>query len=280
MSHFTVLVIGEDIENQLAPFNEDIVLPPYKVGEVPEEDKLRFIKYYNKEFDSEKENIDEKFNSLYKEFGDDWNSNSWKKDSQGIWVEYSTYNPNSKWDWYSIGGRWSDFFKLKNGKYADEAKKSDIDFQSMRDDAKAKALKRYAEIEKLFNGEIPKLEHTWDEVLAMDLPNINDKRDFYHNQPAMKRVAELKLAHSETLGFFFDIDDFNCTVEEFGEKAYNGAISTYAMLIDGEWVEKGEMGWFGLSNDKVSQDDWNVKLNEVIDKCDSDVMFTLVDCHI
>lgn len=36
--------------------------------------------------------------------------------SENIAVEpYKTYNPNSKWDWYQVGGRWTGFFKNKKG---------------------------------------------------------------------------------------------------------------------------------------------------------------------
>lgn len=32
----------------------------------------------------------------------------------------STYNPDSKWDWYAIGGRWNGFFKVKSTAKQDE----------------------------------------------------------------------------------------------------------------------------------------------------------------
>ena len=63
-----------------------------------------------------------------------------KIDKDGnIW---STYNPNAQWDWYQIGGRWSNYFPLKerdsegNIKYADEATIGEVDWD------------KYAEIRK------------------------------------------------------------------------------------------------------------------------------------
>lgn len=46
------------------------------------------------------------------------------------------YNPKTKWDWYSIGGRWSGLLRLKykSGEY-DFAKVSHIDFDYMREEA-------------------------------------------------------------------------------------------------------------------------------------------------
>ena len=41
------------------------------------------------------------FETLYDFFGDDWNGNRYRKNEQGVWVEYSTYNPNTVFDYYS-----------------------------------------------------------------------------------------------------------------------------------------------------------------------------------
>lgn len=40
--------------------------------------------------------------------------------------EYWT-NPNAKWDWFEVGGRWSNRLRLKNGERADSALLCDID---------------------------------------------------------------------------------------------------------------------------------------------------------
>ena len=40
----------------------------------------------------------------------------------------STYNPDSKWDWYEVGGRWSGLLPLKNGGFANEATVGEVDF--------------------------------------------------------------------------------------------------------------------------------------------------------
>lgn len=39
MSHFTVMVIGDDPEGQLAPFDENESVEEYCTGEVSEDDK-------------------------------------------------------------------------------------------------------------------------------------------------------------------------------------------------------------------------------------------------
>lgn len=39
-------------------------------------------------------------------------------------------NKDSKWDWYEIGGRFENFFILKNGEFSDQALKKDIDWEA------------------------------------------------------------------------------------------------------------------------------------------------------
>jgi hypothetical protein len=52
-------------------------------------------------------------------------------DETGLY-EVTTYNPDSKWDWYTVEGRWSGYFALKDGSRVDEALKGDVDWEKMR----------------------------------------------------------------------------------------------------------------------------------------------------
>jgi len=47
-----------------------------------------------------------------------------------------------------------------------------------------------------------------------------------------------------------------------------------------DWVGKGDMGWFGVSRDKVADQDWNNKFWDMIESLPPDTMITVVDCHI
>lgn len=46
------------------------------------------------------------------------------------------YNPNAHWDWYKVGGRWSESLLLKNGQRADYGKLKDIDWEKMKEYSK------------------------------------------------------------------------------------------------------------------------------------------------
>ncbi|SCM71580.1 conserved hypothetical protein [uncultured Pleomorphomonas sp.] len=56
------------------------------------------------------------------------------------------------------------------------------------------------------------------------------------------------------------------------------ALSAFAVLKDGEWFEKGEMGWFAcVSNEKP---DWAEQFDKLFAGLRSDQWITFVDCHI
>ena len=55
----------------------------------------------------------------------------------------------------------------------------------------------------------------------------------------------------------------------------------YAFVTtDGEWVERGQMGWFGISSNEMNEDEWDAKFREYLKTLDKDIILTLVDCHI
>ena len=118
--HYTVGVITktnpeidmDELEKLMAPYSEHITVAPY-IGETKQQiidrgrsrrDQLRekypdgikdneyLEKLYNAETDEE----------LYEALHYD----DAEYDEDGNYL--TTYNPNSKWDWYVIGGRWSD----------------------------------------------------------------------------------------------------------------------------------------------------------------------------
>jgi hypothetical protein len=297
MSHFNVLVIGDNVDEQLAPYyegREDI--SEYERGEVSEEDKQRFRDYYI----NQGENSALTFEAMYKIHGESWNSNQWKKKEDDSWVEVSTYNPDSKWDWFLVGGRWRGFFRLKQGVEAnlgepgtferldiregkpgpdytgkaDQATKGEIDFEAMRKEATDDAADTYDKAMKIF-GDTPPNE-TWVSIRER-YADIEEARRVYGAQSRVQAAQK----DQEMFGLFHhEIDDFLCTREEYIERARNGAFSTYAFVKDGKWYGKGEMGWWGMSSGDQDQKEWNKQFNKMLDELSDDTLLTLVDCHI
>ena len=105
---------GRSISELMEPYWQDLEVEEYCEGEVPEMDKQRFLDYYNEKIKGFHFSM-EQFDELYKEYGEAWNFNRWRKDDDGVWRIYSTANPDMKWDWYEVGGRWAGWLQLKEG---------------------------------------------------------------------------------------------------------------------------------------------------------------------
>lgn len=115
MSHFTVAVIhrvNQSVDDLLAPYDEQISVAPYvKYTRHQAIDLVHQWKGYEEMPD------DEAYACIAEDYESDENGNL-----------LSTYNPNSKWDWYQIGGRWDGELRLKNGDRSNEARICEIDF--------------------------------------------------------------------------------------------------------------------------------------------------------
>ena len=219
MSHFTVYVFsndeGADLEDLLAPYDENIVMEPYvkytreqaiaKVRKDIEDYKnSNFWKewladpvaYKEKHKSSEGHisYLENEFPKMLK-FTDDEcyeYERQWYEDDNLIDADgnlLSTYNPKSKWDWYEAGGRWAGGLIMTDGKEVNDAFVSEIDW--------------------------------------------------------------------EKTGYPFAF-----------------------ITPDGEWHEKGKMGWWACVTNKKPEDDLHKIFDDAIKNMPDDAYVTLVDCHI
>lgn len=118
MSHFTVAVITkknnrEEIEKMLEPYWEELEVEPYiddTKEQIIEKAKKRKERYSKEVLNNITDNYKKRYieattdEELYKiEVEEFYEEDNFDKNGNHL----STYNPNSKWDWYSIGGRWN-----------------------------------------------------------------------------------------------------------------------------------------------------------------------------
>lgn len=297
MSHFTVSVIHEkndNLERVLEPFNENVEPNgEYALFEDREEEMKKEYETSSREmyespdgmlylpfddifknpawtFSSSKEveryirpddyvKKEVLFSKIYNTFDDfvkeyhGYSSRDSVQKKYGYWS-----NPNAKWDWYVVGGRWGGLLKLKDGcrpallgnndtpvikdNYCDSARLGDIDFEGMKTDLQQK----YSEL--------------WEEM------KLKEKRD------ALTK-------HDKVWHYGVREDE---TKEQYVER--NSNFHTYSILVDGEWMEAGEMGWFGASSaTEEKKKEWDESFMDIINKLVEerpDSILTLVDCHI
>lgn len=264
MSHFAIMIIGENPEKQLAPYQEN------NNGDCPKE----YLKWNSVADDYE--SIDEAVEDGYK-----------LKDGIPGYME----NPNAKWDWYQLGGRWTGYFKLKNGSngnvgnpglmtgsaksgYTDQCIKKAIDIQSMIDDAKNKAENEYDLAHSIIDGQ---MYESW-EFVRTRIHDIDKARKEYHNQPLIKKWNKSDI--KKQLGFLVSPDDFKMSKDKYLKNACDSVITTFAVIKNGKWYERGEMGWWGLVSNEKDSNEWNEQISKLFKELSDDTLISIYDCHI
>lgn len=300
------MVIGEDVEEQLAPYNEEITVPPYRKYDADPAWLFRF--YAEKHPDAIGEPTLEQLVAFLNE--------EWKEDGEKYGVDdvglysLSTYNPASKWDWYTVGGRWRGFFKLtaeamdratlakvgdpgvfdNEPTYdADVVLRGDVDAEGMRAARGEVAGKRWDKAQELFS--YTPLAEPWDVLRERVIEaggTVDDARAQYRDQPRVKIIQE----HDEAcrkeerwddmlLSWDGHLESYDVPRDEYVQRARNNAICPYAYVKDGEWFAPGEMGWWGMSSDTdEDQARFAREFNQLFDALPDDTILTMVDCHI
>lgn len=206
-------------------------------------------------------------------------------------------NPNAKWDWWVIGGRWQGSLEARPGadalrgeggvfhivdklplKNVDQVRKRDLDSESM-------LAARRAEVKEWFDGLIAKVEgpnpkktiedgiHTKNR-LSDEWSAIKGEKgrfwDWMKEHSQWYRVAPIadlwdlpELAPGQTLQGY--IDDLQ-------------PIQPYAVLMDGRWYSRGDMGWWGITSNE--NEAWKGDFKALFDSIPDDKWLTMVDCHI
>lgn len=159
--HYSVLIIGKNPEDLLEPYSEHIDVPPYFDKQYGSNIKVTYEGFLHRleallqagVADDIKEYLDAKdFVFNIQKSGDDddeikrigkvieiWTDISLedfarKHYGKGViwdehWNELFTQNPNSHWDWFELGGRWSKCLWTKEGKGVDESINGLIDWE-------------------------------------------------------------------------------------------------------------------------------------------------------
>lgn len=166
------------------------------------------------------------------------------EDCGGSGKHSTTCNPNAKWDWWTIGGRWTGYLSGYDPR-TDIANRETCDLcagTGRRDDA----VGRQARIDDPkftcngcggvgIRGPTQWARHPGD---IMEVPRV-----------LSKVVADPK------------------------------AVPFAVLTPDGEWHEKGEMGWFGVVRGKKDQGDWTAQVKNLLE-VNLSCTAVVIDCHI
>lgn len=264
MSHFIVMVIGEDIEGILEPYNENMEVMEH-MDWAKEQIHKEFMDFQGSLIAENKPQSDlsdfEKLTLSLDKETDAW-SVGWCGQSLDVdGNTLSTYNPDSKWDWFQVGGRWSGTLILKPGREGslgqrswtneeekipenrvDGAYNKDIDWDAMNEIAKKQ------------------MDDAWDELFD---PNPD------HCQYRPEYVEKQRKLHLELYG----------TKEEYIKR--RGIWTPYAYVTEDGWFAPGDMGYWGMSSDETKdRDEFDKAFKKFVAELHPKDVVTIVDCHI
>lgn len=162
----------------------------------------------------------------------------------------TTYNEDSKWDWYQVGGRWSDELILKDGTRVNSAKVKDLDWAAMN---------------KLDPDQEQYIRDLW--------------RIYVEKKATKKETEEFLEEHPQWYKEEYYKDRYGSVEDHIKEAAL---YSTFAVVDEDGWHEQGEMGWFGMSSETPEEaKDWTKNFGRrFIENLDPEDVVTMVDCHI
>lgn len=192
--HYACLVIqtpgGPTVEEQMAPFQEEAEVAPYQ--------RPCECRYSSKAFDQAWEAQDDNGDSLFPELSasfalyTDPADPACQEGCNGTGVVTSTYNPDGRWDWYRIGGRWSGRMLVKDGTPKFLPEKPGWDVPADRPAAASDvAVKERIQIETLDNFHTIIVDGKWHEKpgFSHDAPD-KDARERAWDRRCIELIGE------------------------------------------------------------------------------------------
>jgi hypothetical protein len=224
-------------------------------------------------------------------------------------------NPNAKWDWWQVGGRYTGKFAphydpnadpanlepcqvcqetgLLNGETCngcqgkrkkpvwptDRAKVESDQIQIKDIPFQALADEREQKAAKTYD-EFHRIVAgrpvpVWSEIHSRHEGDADAARKEYWQHPVI-----VDLTKSEMFSWGFDDELATLSREEYLTRARARAVTAFAVVKDGQWYEQGKMGWWAIVTDAKDGEVWQQELNSMLQSLSPTDWVTVVDCHI
>lgn len=185
-------------------------------------------------------------------------------------------NPNKKWDWYTVGGRFGQSLKLYNGKEVDLATASDVNWNAMFDERKAHLEKQYDSFHHSYSNATISEEKRYNYT---DWCNRYDK--VIEVFPTFEDFARADFAFTKINWHMWSLSDAIDILKSPKEKYSTPGALTFAFIdLQGEWKQEAEMGWWGMSDSSKGTDGYDGEWWEFVQNLPGDAVVYIVDCHI
>lgn len=270
MTHFPLHVFtptapaGTDELNEIMDrWDENREVDPYFTGNIPQSqaEEIRDEHYPGK---------------TIIEALEDWMCDTvrWSEEKSGYEVR-TTYNPESKWDWWQIGGRWNQDLLIDGGLRVNSASIHHLDFAAKIDALTQEAHIRYDKFEKATDGlDIPP---TFGEYVE----GVKDREAARREYAAHPwNVAARKISQ---YAFMWPHYEFHVGMggrETYVAENASPDVPLAWVDLDGQWHEQGQIGWFGSVSAKTSFPEHVSAYRSYRDSLPGETSITLLDCHI
>lgn len=287
MTHFSVLIIGDNPEGQLAPYhqyectgiNDEYVKDVDCTSEFFKEFEF-FISVNGvitfKEYLSKHSDLKEVYNQheIDRKGLHQWGY--FIETEDGNLKVIRRTNPNNKWDYYSAGP--DTFFKVKNNKSSHSAKKSDILFNQMMRWPKYHAHKDYDHYQSIVN-QVGKPKSL---IEIKQLLNISDPfelqkktREIYKNQEAIK-ILKKSLRFRDEMSCL--VKKFSLDRESYSEYEMLKPFAFDATIINNQWYDRLSGGW-NSNMLNLTEYEWLKHTWTLIQALPNDTLISVYACH-
>jgi hypothetical protein len=203
----------------------------------------------------------------------EWGEDEYQRIRDGKVERYT--NPHKKWDYWTIGGRWTGSLLGKDRKKHSYLRWDQADIETARNKAARAADALYSRYENLLAGRKPPL--SWQERRAL----FDDVELAREAHGADQLAQEIILNFRDDFGWITDpIGEFKLGRAAFVRKGMAQAFCFYAFVKDGQWHERGQMGWWGMASNEKTAEEWHETFNRLTESIRPDQWVSIVDCHI
>lgn len=297
MSHFYTLVlvdpntiIGKSREaveskvaSMIAPYDESLVVEEYdekcycvglkarEQARKSAEEKFSTIDEYRTRYHAipEKDQPDwEKFIEPYVSYEKKalsthplrFKANPKCEECRGKGLVKTKYNPRSKWDWYSFGGRWtgalSGYEPWKDPRNMEEC-----------DLCRGTGVRR---------DQVAMKHKQVTAVIGVD-QCVGEEDHPRKGQTGWCNGCDGRGSRTK---FRYEQHDGDIQLAgDIKEEALKKHMPYAVVTPDGEWWNQGRMGWWGMSTDNLKDEDWDAIVRDMI-KTNAGCLAVVVDCHI
>lgn len=178
----------------------------------------------------------------------------------GYWT-----NPNAKWDYWRIGGRFRGLLRASKGTLGELSWEYTMDKENQYheaagqyDQAQIKDID-FSLDQKLYNKAV-RFWEVYVEKAPLKPEENPEAFDSFYTPEHYKQLYESKESYAKEQASF----------------------STWALVTpEGEWYQKGDMGWWATHNGTAeSFRNFSEAFERILSECDPEWYITVVDCHI